>query len=439
MSGEKELKTLDEEFDFYLGFTKPLVLRKSNAQDRAQAAMWIRTLIKEKDRSLRLDYLRLLLFALQKPDLIGPFKELPGSTLEALPKNQSILETISKMVEDNEQEELLTKDTPKVSTAVSHDLTEYSACQETPNFGVQCFYASSPISINQWDLSNQFLYPRKYSHGAEAWEQSLSQLYHSDLNMTSSGKNKTKQIMRIDCCKDRQRMCDQNVQEMAEISDDIQEHAQESDNRGPRSPWECKEKNSSKNQQGNESDFIWDKFSCLDGSYNIQPTTNMLEGCTLNGHGVALFQNDQIAMLLAKKDGQSKKMTEAKCVPTERALKSHIEEGKPQENRISSFSKPSYDLSLMPPGYENFISCTKQDPHPTKYHLKVDEISDQIQIDESGSHPNKNIAIQRANYKGQFPTMRGSEVKGKTKCNGIFRMQDMKNLFDQRIPEPNAS
>lgn len=451
MTGEKKLKSLDEEFDFYLRFTKPLVLNKSNAEDRAHAAVWIKTLINEQDKVLRLDYLKLLLFALQKPDLIGPFKGRPAPNLEPLTKGQSILETISIFLEENKQEEQLhSKTEPRVSTAVSHDLTEYAACQEIPNFGVQCFYATSPISINQWDLSNEYYYPKKYGHGAEAWEQSSSQLYHTDLNMTSMEKNKTAQKITIDCCRDKIKICKHNIEEY--ITKDKTHHGEEfnpnenmeKDSRAPRSPWATTEKTSCNHQLGETPNFIWDNFSCLDSSYNIQPTSNIHEGYTLNDHGVTLFQSDQMAILLANKNVKDKKSRQTKVITSVKTAhvntkERSLEESNHQHKKQCTF-QTSYDPALMSEGFENMIACHKNDPHPSKFNLKLDENSNEIEhfVKKSTTNPNKDIVINRAEYSAQFPPIQVEEQERKTNVvtNKVtFKsLKDMKSLFEQRIP-----
>lgn len=88
---------ISEGFKFYLHFAKPLVLRLPdpngkcgyfsdkclliNVADRIVAAAWVQKLRDESvgSEKLRTDYLKLLLFVLQRSRLIGPFNENPNN------------------------------------------------------------------------------------------------------------------------------------------------------------------------------------------------------------------------------------------------------------------------------------------------------------------------------------------------------------------------
>lgn len=102
-----------DSFTFYLNLAKPLVLNLADANgkptlqnspncsnnsvifvDRIVAAAWVQKL---KDpnvgsEELRTDYLKLLLFVLQRARIIGPFKENPNNydKLEEFPANYKV-------------------------------------------------------------------------------------------------------------------------------------------------------------------------------------------------------------------------------------------------------------------------------------------------------------------------------------------------------------
>lgn len=90
---------LEEEFQFYVRFAKPLAIKIRNYSgeylinfiyiqlqlynifnfsDRINASKWVTRLENEPDRKLKNDYLKLLLFAMQRPSLIVPFNAPPS-------------------------------------------------------------------------------------------------------------------------------------------------------------------------------------------------------------------------------------------------------------------------------------------------------------------------------------------------------------------------
>lgn len=107
MSGSSDTN----EFDFYLRFAKPLVLnlKETNGKfvpvllhvllitltiDRVLAAAWIKKLRSPDvgSEKLRADYLKLLLFVLQRKRLAGPFSENPNQyeKLEEFPESYNV-------------------------------------------------------------------------------------------------------------------------------------------------------------------------------------------------------------------------------------------------------------------------------------------------------------------------------------------------------------
>lgn len=448
-----KFKSLDEEFDFYLRFTKPFVLNKSNSKDRTHAAVWIKKLMNEEDKSLRLDYLKLLLFALQKPALIGPFKCLPPDCLEPLPEGHSILELISSVLEETEKDSEL-KSHPVVTAQVAHDLTEYAAVQEIPNFGIQCFYATSPISINQWHLTDEYSYPRKYIYGAEAWEQSLSQLYHTDIAGNLIKAPREEQKISIDCCTDKPKVCrDSDVYKVSSL--EFRVFDAENENRGPKSPWICKETHPCEhvnNQREERGNFSWDKFSRVDSSYNIQPNTDLQGDFILNDHGLAQFEMDQIAILLANKSKQSEEKKD-RCFNA--ATKETIQE-KSEENiddssvhrRKCPHVTTSYNPELMQNQYNKILTCEKNDPHPSKLKIKLtnncNDSFDDCPLEDTpdnyvqtAKYKEDNSASLTENVTHQPREDQGKNNVAKSKSWNIdTNVRQLKCIFDQEIPIP---
>ncbi|KAL1456489.1 hypothetical protein WDU94_001220 [Cyamophila willieti] len=399
-----KFNSFDKEFDFYLKFTKPFVLNKSSSDDRARSVVWIKKLMNEEDKKLRLDYLKLLLYALQKPTMIGMFRNLPPPSLEPLPEGLNIMELIDKVLEEPEKENVKDKVHPTVSSAVSHDLTEYAAVQNIPNFGVQCFYATSPISINQWHLSNDYLFPRKYIYGAEAWEQSLSHLYHTDLAGHLVKNVKTEQKVTIDCCKDKPKPCKKSD---ISGSDDtiIAPACDKREDRGPKSPpWSTPAQACElSNHQNNRTNvFRWDEQSRLDSSYDIQPNCTLHEDFILNNHGLAQFETDQIALLLAHKNVQ-KNVDKEKCL------------NKKDKSLNCSKYKTIYNAAIFENNNEqskHIPVCIKRDFHPSKLNLRNRE--DEEEDDDDDDDDPEAICKGKDSNKPLHPSLGRKDTKEST-------------------------
>ncbi|KAF5283474.1 hypothetical protein FQR65_LT13862 [Abscondita terminalis] len=161
------LALTENDFDFYLRFAKPLVLNLSEPDDRVLAAAWIQKLRNEDvgDERLRTDYLKLLLFVLQRNKLIGTFATNPNTfeKLNEFPETQ--LKDIAKELLESEEEIRKKRlkeggDNPPYATEHSGDLLEYAAAQEIPNFGVHAYYAISNDPLPFWDNTERAIFPR---------------------------------------------------------------------------------------------------------------------------------------------------------------------------------------------------------------------------------------------------------------------------------------
>lgn len=151
-------------FDFYLRFVKPLVINLPDPTDRVLAAAWIQKLRNSKSANevLSTNYLKLLLFVLQRKRLIGPFRENPNDSkeLEDFPANTQIIDIAKSLLQADEvdRRERLRglirgggDEFPPYNIECSADLLEYAAAQDIPKFGVHAYYAISNSPITSWD------------------------------------------------------------------------------------------------------------------------------------------------------------------------------------------------------------------------------------------------------------------------------------------------
>lgn len=171
MSTDLQLGKTD--FEFYSRFAKPLILTLPVPQERILAAAWFSKLKGEGsgDEKLRLDYLKLLLFVLQRRKLAGPFTENPSKKEHLDPFGEDYeLSAIARQIiekEQNEKRERCLKnirgedgDFPSFITDYSPDLLEYVAAQDIPRFGIHVYYAISKEPLTEWKNSEHGVFPR---------------------------------------------------------------------------------------------------------------------------------------------------------------------------------------------------------------------------------------------------------------------------------------
>ncbi|KAK5640909.1 hypothetical protein RI129_009456 [Pyrocoelia pectoralis] len=165
------LTTQENAFDFYLRFAKPLVLNLTEPDDRVLAAAWIQKLRDENvaDDRLRTDYLKLLLFVLQRNKLIGPFAENPNNLQQLNDLPEYKLKDVAKELLESEEQlrNKYAKDgvgecNPPYTTEYSADLLEYAAAQIIPNFGIHAYYAISNEPLSSWKRTEKAIFPREY-------------------------------------------------------------------------------------------------------------------------------------------------------------------------------------------------------------------------------------------------------------------------------------
>ncbi|XP_047359764.1 uncharacterized protein LOC124953020 isoform X1 [Vespa velutina] len=140
-----------DDFTFYLKFTKPLILNLPNLKDRAMAALWLNKLTEINESipkdNLHVEYLKLLLFALQKNNLTGIFTEHPP---EGLLPHHPEMNTVMDMIKLVIPTKKLSSSLPSIYTIIGGDMSEFVAIQEIPNFGLHGYYAISNEPLPLW-------------------------------------------------------------------------------------------------------------------------------------------------------------------------------------------------------------------------------------------------------------------------------------------------
>uniref|UniRef100_A0A6P7GUY2 Protein piccolo-like n=1 Tax=Diabrotica virgifera virgifera TaxID=50390 RepID=A0A6P7GUY2_DIAVI len=161
------------ELEFYSKFARPLIFALPDAKDRVLAAAWVKK-IKEDEQAhekLKTDYIKLLLFALQRKKLVGIFtddptnyevlEEFPGEyDLNAMAEDLIIAEQKERRTNIRRQLQGQIGDFPPYTTDISSDLREYVAAQDIPGFGVHCYYAISKDPITQWQKADKGIFPK---------------------------------------------------------------------------------------------------------------------------------------------------------------------------------------------------------------------------------------------------------------------------------------
>ncbi|XP_048507833.1 uncharacterized protein LOC105690098 isoform X2 [Athalia rosae] len=140
-----------DDFNFYLKFAKPLVLNLPDAKDRIIAALWVKKLREMQsdgpEADLRIEYLKLLLFVMQRNKLTGIFeKQPPEGALPSFPPNYKATDMLSLVKPDKSSPPVY----PPVFTSVGGDLCQFVAVQEIPNFGLHGYYAISIEPLPKW-------------------------------------------------------------------------------------------------------------------------------------------------------------------------------------------------------------------------------------------------------------------------------------------------
>ncbi|KAG5874298.1 hypothetical protein JTB14_013964 [Gonioctena quinquepunctata] len=171
MSSSMEM--IKDELQFYSKFTRPLIFHLPDAKDRVRAAGWVKKIreVGSGNERLKTDYIKLLLFALQRKKLVGIFADDPEEydKLEEFPPEFD-LNNMARALIQKEQLERVDRirkqlrgqigDYPPYTTDCSSDYREYAAAQDIPGFGVHCYYAFSKEPINFWQRADRGIYPK---------------------------------------------------------------------------------------------------------------------------------------------------------------------------------------------------------------------------------------------------------------------------------------
>ncbi|KAJ9597772.1 hypothetical protein L9F63_011380, partial [Diploptera punctata] len=143
----------DEEFCFFLKPVKSLVFYIRDVQDRAAVCSWILKLQQANSQpELRVEYVKLLLFSLQRRCLPSMFSEKPDSSadLPPFPDGLELKGMMKKIIAEDRAKEQAAGDKDYI-TEVSSDMKEYVALQTIPGYGVHCYMAVSDEPMNKWD------------------------------------------------------------------------------------------------------------------------------------------------------------------------------------------------------------------------------------------------------------------------------------------------
>ncbi|XP_072398735.1 uncharacterized protein [Diabrotica undecimpunctata] len=161
------------ELEFYSKFARPLIFALPDAKDRVLAAAWVKKIKLDENagEKLKTDYIKLLLFALQRKKLVGIFtddptnyevlEEFPGEyDLNAMAEDLIISEQKERRANIRRQLQGQIGDFPPYTTDISSDLREYVAAQDIPGFGVHCYYAISKDPITSWQKADKGIFPK---------------------------------------------------------------------------------------------------------------------------------------------------------------------------------------------------------------------------------------------------------------------------------------
>ncbi|XP_022175653.1 uncharacterized protein LOC111037408 [Myzus persicae] len=170
----------DITFNFFCDIVKQLILQRNDIGDACVLASWLKVLEQNKNKTIRNEYIKLMMLTLQYKEPICPFKDPPPETID--PLENGVIEMSRKFLKkegtatcvgDIEKDIKVTY--PTISTAMSNDKRQYASYQVIPNVGVQCYYASSEEPMYTWTLPSQITVPKSGPHATDIdWERALA-------------------------------------------------------------------------------------------------------------------------------------------------------------------------------------------------------------------------------------------------------------------------
>lgn len=140
--------------------------------DRIKSTKWITKLESISDVHLRNHCMELLLVALQRKRLVGPFKSVPNDISDFQELNNYQPSDIGQLILKDEFHEY---GKPPYQVEVSGDLKEYCAYQPIPNFGCHFYYAfSTTDTIRNWHQSDRAILPELYKQSTGPFTNSFN-------------------------------------------------------------------------------------------------------------------------------------------------------------------------------------------------------------------------------------------------------------------------
>ncbi|XP_050439782.1 uncharacterized protein LOC126845227 [Adelges cooleyi] len=167
----------DTLFYFYYDLAKKMALNEPSFEVLKISSSWLSALEKVGNKDIRNSYIKLLVLALQHPEPMCPFKDLPPETID--PLEDEVFEMARKFMK-KEGTATCSNDykdsaNPTIETAVSHDTCTYAASQVIPNVGTQCYFATSNESIHEWSIPPQLSIPKEHMHARSLdWERTAA-------------------------------------------------------------------------------------------------------------------------------------------------------------------------------------------------------------------------------------------------------------------------
>lgn len=147
-------------FQLYFRMARNKAFEMPDEIDRIKALKWIKKIDDEKNEvnvNTRDHAILLLLHALGRKQLVGPFEKMPDERPLTDYRWNMHPEKMSKMILLREFEKF---GEPPVSIEIAGDLCEIVTYQEIPCFGAHFYYAYSPEKLQKWDNLDQGIIPK---------------------------------------------------------------------------------------------------------------------------------------------------------------------------------------------------------------------------------------------------------------------------------------
>lgn len=147
-------------FQLYFRMARRKAFEMPDEIDRIKALKWIKKIDDERNEvnvNARDHAILLLLHALSRKQLVGPFERFPDERPLADYKWSIQPDKISKLILLKEFEKF---GEPPISIEIAGDLCEIVTYQEIPCFGAHFYYAYSPEKLQKWDNLDKGIIPK---------------------------------------------------------------------------------------------------------------------------------------------------------------------------------------------------------------------------------------------------------------------------------------